>query len=208
MFSEPIAEPISEAPNELPQKGRAGWIEVICGAMFSGKTEELIRRINRALIAKQKVIIFKPMIDQRYHHSEVVSHNKNAVASQPVQSAGEIIPLAKGYDVVAIDEIQFFDETIVDVCVRLANSGKRVITGGLDMDFEGKPFGIMPYLLSVAEFVTKLHAICVQCGSIASFSFRLSEVKDKVLLGEKDSYEARCRHCFIQGNRENIRKES
>jgi len=181
--------------------GKGGWIEVICGCMFSGKTEELIRRLNRALIAKQKVEIFKPAIDTRYHDQEIVSHSARAIRSTPVNFANDILLLAGDCDVVGIDEAQFFDEAIVDVCNTLANSGKRVIVAGLDMDYEGKPFGPMPYLLAVAEFVTKVHAICAQTGELASFSFRLNENNSTVMLGEKDTYEARNRQAFFENTK-------
>lgn len=176
-----------------------GWIEVVCGSMFSGKTEELIRRLNRAKIAQQKVEIFKPSIDNRYHEEDVVSHNENAIRSTPLQSAEEMLLFTGNCDVVGIDEAQFFDEAITDVAVKLADQGKRVIVAGLDMDFQGKPFGPMPQLMGVAEYITKLHAICMVCGNIASYSYRLVASKDKVLLGESDSYEARCRRCFRLG---------
>lgn len=182
-------------------KERKGQIEVICGSMFSGKTEELIRRLNRALIARQKVEIFKPSVDKRYHDSDVVSHNENAIRSTPVNFAEDIILLAGNCDVVGIDEVQFFDNRIVHVATSLANSGKRVILAGLDMDFEGKPFEPMPQLLAIAEFVTKVHAICMKCGDLASHSYRLTAAKEKVVLGEKESYEARCRRCFFEGNK-------
>jgi thymidine kinase len=187
-----------------PSSGRAGWIEVISGCMFSGKTEELIRRLNRALIAKQKVEIFKPAIDKRYHTEHVVSHNESSIRSTPVNFANDILLLAGDCDVVGIDEAQFFDQTIVEICNTLANQGKRVIVAGLDMDYEGKPFGPMPNLLAVAEFVTKVHAICAQTGELASFSFRLSEHEQQVMLGEKNEYEARSRKAFLEGmkNRE------
>jgi thymidine kinase len=184
---------------ERKSSSHAGWIEVICGCMFSGKTEELIRRLNRALIAKQKVEIFKPVIDRRYHHEQIVSHNENAIRSTPVSFASDILLLTGHCDVVGIDEAQFFDDAIVDVCNTLANSGKRVIVAGLDMDYTGKPFGSMPYLLAVAEFVTKVHAICVQTGELASFSYRLSENDEQVMLGEKKEYEARSRTAFLAG---------
>lgn len=184
---------------QKPQKEKAGWIEVICGCMFSGKTEELIRRLNRALIARQKVEIFKPAIDRRYHDSDIVSHNENAIRSTPVNFANDILLLAGDCDVVGIDEAQFFDEAIVDVCNTLANDGKRVIIAGLDMDFEGKPFGPMPFLLAVAEFVTKVHAICAQTGDLASFSFRLTGDPQQVMLGEAGQYEARSRKAFFDG---------
>lgn len=178
---------------------KSGWIEVICGCMFSGKTEELIRRLNRALIARQRVEIFKPAVDKRYHEVKIVSHADREIRSTPVNFASDILLLAGNCDVVGIDEAQFFDEAIVDVCNQLANSGKRVIVAGLDMDFEGKPFGPMPNLLAVAEFVTKVHAICIKTGELASFSYRLSESNSKVLLGEKDKYEARSRRAFVDG---------
>ena len=178
---------------------KTGWIEVICGCMFSGKTEELIRRLNRALIAHQKVEIFKPTIDKRYHEENIVSHSERTIRSTPVNFASDILLLAGDCDVVGIDEAQFFDEAIVEVCNTLANQGKRVIVADLDMDYEGKPFGPMPFLLAVAEFVTKVHAICAQTGELASFSFRLAENKSQVMLGEKDKYEARCRYCFNDG---------
>jgi thymidine kinase len=179
--------------------GRAGWIEVISGCMFSGKTEELIRRLNRALIAKQKVEIFKPAVDKRYHSEQVVSHNENSIRSTPVNFANDILLLTGDCDVVGIDEAQFFDEAIVEICNTLANQGKRVIVAGLDMDYEGRPFGPMPNLLAVAEFVTKVHAICAQTGELASFSFRLSENEQQVMLGEKNEYEARSRKAFLDG---------
>lgn len=182
---------------------RTGWIEVICGCMFSGKTEELIRRLNRSLIGKQKVEIFKPVTDIRYHHEQIVSHNDSSIRSTPVNFASDILLLAGNCDVVGIDEAQFFDAAIVDVCNTLANGGKRVIVAGLDMDFEGKPFGPMPNLLAVAEFVTKLHAICAQTGELASFSFRLTDDNDaQVMLGEKNEYEARSRRAFTDGMKE------
>jgi thymidine kinase len=184
--------------------GRSGWIEVICGCMFSGKTEELIRRLNRAIIAKQKVEIFKPAIDQRYHHQHIVSHNENAIRSTPVQFANDILLLAGNCDVVGIDEGQFFDNELVDVCNNLANTGKRVIVAGLDMDYKGKPFGPMPFLLAVAEFVTKVHAICAQTGELASFSYRLTENEKQVMLGERQEYEARSRKAFFEGMRDRL----
>jgi len=176
-----------------------GWIEVICGSMFSGKTEELIRRLNRAIIAKQRVEIFKPKVDTRYAEEEVVSHNKNSIRSTAVDFSEDILLLAANSEVVGIDETQFFDEEIVKVVTKLANSGKRVIMAGLDMDFSGKAFGSMPELMAIAEYVTKVHAICAHCGGIATYSYRLSANKSKVLLGEKDKYEPRCRACFLAG---------
>ncbi|MBL7865471.1 MAG: thymidine kinase [Cyclobacteriaceae bacterium] len=192
MFIEPRLEP-------KETEGRSGWIEVICGSMFSGKTEELIRRLTRAVIARQKVEIFKPSIDTRYHEQKIVSHAEREIRSTPVGFANDILLLAGDCDVVGIDEAQFFDESIVDVCNHLANSGKRVIVAGLDMDFEGRPFGPMPNLLAVAEFVTKVHAICTQTGELASYSFRLDENNSQVVLGEKDKYEARSRKAFVEG---------
>lgn len=182
-----------------PERDRAGWIEVIAGCMFSGKTEELIRRLNRAIIAKQKVEIFKPVIDTRYHQEKIVSHNETAIRSTPVHFASDILLLAGNCDVVGIDEAQFFDEAITDVCNTLANSGKRVIVAGLDMDYEGKPFGPMPFLLAIAEFVTKVHAICAQTGELASFSYRLVSSDQQVMLGERREYEARSRRAFLDG---------
>ena len=178
--------------------GNKGQIEVICGSMFSGKTEELIRRLNRAKIAKQKVEIFKPTIDKRYDENDVVSHNENHIRSTPVNFADDILLLSGDCDVVGIDEVQFFDDQIVTVAQKLAGQGKRVILAGLDMDFEGSPFEPMPKLMAIAEYVTKVNAICMKCGDLAAFSFRLSDAKQKVVLGEKESYEARCRKCFYE----------
>lgn len=181
------------------QYPRAGWIEVICGSMFSGKTEELIRRLTRAKIARQKIKIFKPALDKRYHLENIVSHNENSIEAIPVTNASEIIALSGDAEVVGLDEAQFFDESIAAVCDELANSGKRVIIAGLDMDYLGKPFGCMPQLMAIAEYVTKVHAICMVCGEVASHSYRLSPSNEKVLLGETDLYEARCRRCFNLG---------
>ncbi|UZD21868.1 thymidine kinase [Algoriphagus halophytocola] len=178
--------------------GKKGQIEVICGSMFSGKTEELIRRLNRARIARQKVEIFKPAIDKRYDENDVVSHNETSIRSTPVNFADDILLLTGECDVVGIDEVQFFDEQVVEVAKKLALQGKRVILAGLDMDFEGNPFEPMPKLMAIAEFVTKVNAICMKCGDLAAFSFRLSDAKEKVVLGEKESYEARCRKCFYE----------
>ncbi len=189
-----------------PGPERTGWIEVISGCMFSGKTEELIRRLNRATIAKQRVEIFKPVFDKRYHHELIVSHNENAIRSTPVNFASDIYLLAGDCDVVGIDEAQFFDQSIVEVCNTLANTGKRVIVAGLDMDYEGKPFGPMPNLLAIAEFVTKVHAICARTGDLASFSFRLADNESQVMLGEKTEYEARSRKAFNEGMKKRIRK--
>jgi thymidine kinase len=173
-----------------------GWIEVICGSMFSGKTEELIRRLKRAEFAKQKTLIFKPTTDVRYSESKVVSHDSNEIISTPVKSSKQIIQLSKDIDVVALDEAQFFDDGIVDVCNELANSGKRVIIAGLDMDYEGNPFGPMPNLMAVAEFVTKVHAICTKTGNLANYSHRISKSKDLILLGEREEYEPLSRLAF------------
>jgi thymidine kinase len=174
---------------------RRGWIEVICGSMFSGKTEELIRRLKRAKIANLKVEIFKPAIDIRYDENNVVSHDSNAIQSTPIDNSQTILLMAEGVDVVGIDEAQFFDNEIIHVCEILALRGVRVIVAGLDMDYLGRPFGQMPYLLSVADYITKLHAICMRCGNIANVSYRKTEQQGQVLLGEKETYEPRCRKC-------------
>ena len=175
---------------------KLGWVEVICGCMFSGKTEELIRRLNRAKIAKLGVEIFKPAMDVRYDEEDIVSHDKNAIRSTPVQMAEEILLLTGDCDVVGIDEAQFLDLGILEVVNKLAISGKRVIVAGLDLDSKARPFGPMPALIAMAEYVTKVHAICVKCGDLAHYSYRLEENESQVLLGEKDKYEARCRKCF------------
>ncbi|MCB0507873.1 MAG: thymidine kinase [Chitinophagales bacterium] len=180
-------------------KSKTGWIEVVCGSMFSGKTEELIRRLKRAKIANLKVEIFKPQIDTRYHETEVVSHDANSILSTPISSSQNILLLSNDVDVVGIDEAQFFDEGLSEVCEQLAARGIRVIVAGLDMDFLGRPFGPIPALLSKAEYITKVHAICVKCGALANHSFRLVQNENKVLLGEKESYEPRCRACFNEG---------
>ena len=174
---------------------RRGWIEVICGSMFSGKTEELIRRLKRVKIANLKVEIFKPAIDVRYDIINIVSHDTNAIVSTPVTSAQTILLLASDVDVVGIDEAQFFDNEIGNVCEELALKGIRVIVAGLDMDYLGNPFGQMPNLLAKADYITKLHAICVKCGNIANISYRKTSEEGQVLLGEKDIYEPRCRIC-------------
>ena len=181
---------------------KVGNIEVIAGSMFSGKTEELIRRLKRAKIAKQKVEIFKPTIDIRYSETEVVSHDENSIRSTPVDNSANILLLAGDVDVVGIDEAQFFDKGLVDVVIKLANLGVRVIIAGLDMDFKGVPFGPIPGLMAVADYVTKVHAICVRCGSIAQFSHRLSEKEQVVLLGEKDIYEPLCRSCYNKATKQ------
>lgn len=177
---------------------KRGSIEVIAGSMFSGKTEELIRRLKRAKLANQQVEIFKPKIDVRYSNREVVSHDARTIQSTPVETASSILLLTSDVEVVGIDEAQFFDEALVDVCNKLADNGVRVIVAGLDMDFKGIPFGPMPGLLAIAEEVTKVHAICMRCGSLASYSFRLADSDKKVLLGEKDNYEPLCRECFVE----------
>ena len=175
-----------------------GRIEVICGSMFSGKTEELIRRLRRAKFARQSVEIFKPTVDVRYSAVDVVSHDDNSISSTPVDSAQNILLLASGVQVVGIDEAQFFDDGLVDVCNQLANSGVRVIVAGLDMDYTGKPFGPIPKLMAIADDVTKVHAVCVRCGALAQFSHRLAKTDKLVLLGETDSYEPLCRKCFLK----------
>ena len=180
----------------LENANKKGWIEVICGSMFSGKTEELIRRLKRAKFARQRVEIFKPKIDVRYSEEEVVSHDDNAIRSTPVESPQNILLLTADVDVVGIDEAQFFDESLVEVCRKLADSGIRVIIAGLDMDYKGNPFGPMPALMATAEYVTKVHAICVRCGNLAQHSHRLTADEKQVLLGAQDSYEPICRHCF------------
>ncbi|HSV89129.1 MAG TPA: thymidine kinase [Bacteroidales bacterium] len=186
--------------NDINRAMRHGWIEVICGSMFSGKTEELIRRLKRAKIAKLKVEIFKPAIDVRYDELKVVSHDAREIMSTPVPSSSNILLLASGVDVVGIDEAQFFDAELPNVCNQLANMGIRVIVAGLDMDFKGNPFGPVPSLLAMAEYITKVHAICVECGSLAQYSHR-TIVSDKlVVLGETDAYEPLCRSCFIKKN--------
>ena len=177
---------------------RGGWIEVVCGSMFSGKTEELIRRLNRALIANQKVEIFKPVIDKRYDKKKIVSHKESAIASTPVNFANDILLRSANCEVVGIDEAQFFDEEIVKVADQLANQGKRVIVAGLDMDFKGRPFKPMDSLMAIAEYITKVHAICMKCGNVASYSHRRTKSKQTIVLGEKDIYEALCRSCFFE----------
>ena len=175
---------------------KAGSIEVICGSMFSGKTEELIRRMKRAQFAKQTVEIFKPCIDVRYSEDKVVSHDSHSIHSTPISSPSQMLELSNDVEVVGIDEAQFFDNSLIDVVQTLANRGLRVIIAGLDTDFLGKPFGPMPALMAVAEDIQKVHAICVKCGSPANHSHRLSKSEELVLLGEKDEYEPLCRHCY------------
>lgn len=179
---------------------RSGWVEVICGSMFSGKTEELIRRLKRAQYAYQRVMVFKPSKDIRYDENNVVSHDDNMILSTPVNFAKDILDRSEEYSVIGIDEAQFFDMALVQVCQTLAFKGKRVIVAGLDMDFAGNPFGPVPQLLAVAEYITKVHAICVHCGNLATHSYRLSEDSAQVLLGAKDLYEPRCRVCYHEGN--------
>lgn len=175
---------------------KSGWIEVICGSMFSGKTEELIRRLKRAKFARQKVEIFKPIVDTRYHEEEVVSHDENSIISTPVPSSSNIRILADDVDVIGIDEAQFFDDELVAVCNDLANRGARVIVAGLDMDYTGKPFGPIPRLMACAEYVTKVHAVCVNCGNLANHSYRYAPGNKLVQLGETESYKPLCRNCF------------
>ncbi len=184
--------------NSVDNAGKRGSIEVIAGSMFSGKTEELIRRLRRAMFAGLKVEIFKPSIDVRYSEDRVVSHDEKSIVSTPVENASSILLLASGVEVAGIDEAQFFDSSLVEVCTKLADTGTRVIVAGLDMDFAGNPFGPMPALIAVAEYVTKVHAICVRCGNLANYSHR--KVKDEkiVMLGEKDIYEPLCRSCYIK----------
>lgn len=187
-----------ETPDSNKQK--KGWIEVICGSMFSGKTEELIRRLKRAQFAKQKIEIFKPAIDNRYDKEKVISHDLNQINSTPVSSSSKILDLIDVVDVIGIDEAQFFDADLPDVCAILANKGIRVIVAGLDMDYLGNPFGPIPNLMANAEFVSKVHAICVDCGDLAIYSNRIVSSKDLVHLGEQEEYEALCRSCFILKN--------
>jgi len=179
---------------------RSGWIEVVCGSMFSGKTEELIRRIRRAIIAHQKTIIFKPSKDKRYDDEDVVSHDENTVKSIPIEKSTDIYNYVEEASVIGIDEAQFFDDELVKVCEKLALQGRRVIVAGLDMDYKGIPFGPMPNLLAIAEYITKVHAICPHCGNLATHSYRLSEETEQLVLGEKDKYEPRCRVCYAMGN--------
>lgn len=181
---------------------RRGWIEVICGSMFSGKTEELIRRLKRAKIANLKVEIYKPAIDVRYDETQVVSHDANSIQSTPIENSQTILLLAQDVDVVGIDEAQFFDAEIMHVCETLALRGIRVIVAGLDMDYLGKPFGQMPNLLAIADYITKLHAICMKCGNIANVSFRKVGGENQVMLGEKETYEPRCRKCYHDTNQQ------
>jgi len=178
-----------------------GSIEIICGSMFSGKTEELIRRIRRAQLAKLGVQIFKPAIDVRYHEETITSHDGNRIPSTSVDSSSAILLLTNGAKVIGIDEAQFFDDELPEICNQLANNGIRVIAAGLDMDFKGRPFGPVPALMAVAEHVTKVHAVCVRCGRPATYSYRIIEEERTLLLGQKESYEPRCRACFYNGKK-------
>ena len=184
----------------MSQADGIGWIEVICGSMFSGKTEELLRRVKRAKIAKQKIKIFKPKKDVRYDKKKVISHDQNSIKSKPVSNPGKIIKLSEKFEVIGIDEAQFFDDSIVEVCNELANLGKRVIVSGLDMDYKGKPFGPMPNLLAIAEYVTKVHAVCSKSGKMASYTHRIVDSDDLILLGDTKKYQALSRKEFIKSN--------
>jgi thymidine kinase len=190
--------------NSVKTTGKRGSVEVITGSMFSGKTEELIRRLRRAQFAGLKVAIFKPSLDNRYSETRVVSHDEKSIVSTPVDNASAILLLAGEVDVLGIDEAQFFDSSLVDVCNQLADRGIRLIVAGLDMDFMGKPFGPMPALLCVAEYVTKVHAICMKCGNLANYSYRKSEDSQVVLLGEKNLYEPLCRECYNEAKKESL----
>lgn len=182
--------------NSIKKDFKSGWLEVVCGSMFSGKTEELIRRLRRAQIAQLKVEIFKPSLDTRYSETDIVSHDSKAIRSISVKLSDEILGRADNVDVIGIDEAQFFDEGIIEVCNILANRGIRVIVAGLDMDFQGNPFGVMPALMAQAEYVTKVHAICMNCGDLAHYSHRISASETIIELGEKDKYEPLCRNCY------------
>lgn len=182
--------------NNIHEQRRTGSIEVVCGSMFSGKTEELIRRVKRAEIARQKVCIFKPTIDIRYSREDVVSHNSTSIPAYPVENSRLIAHHGADYDVIGIDEAQFFDDGIIDICNNLANEGKRVIIAGLDMDYLGHPFGPMPNLLAIADEVYKTRAICMQCGRLANYSYRIAEGEQQIMLGEKLEYMPLCRTCY------------
>jgi thymidine kinase len=182
-------------PKEKPAS--TGWIEVVCGSMFSGKTEELIRRLRRAQIARQRVVIFKPAIDNRFSQEHIVSHNGSSLPSIRVQNSEDILSASEAFDVVGIDEAQFFDSSLVSACEELAGAGKRVLVAGLDQDFQGQPFSPIPELLAIAEYITKTLAICVVCGSPANRTQRVIESGERVLLGAQEAYEARCRKCFV-----------
>ena len=182
----------------INQANNIGWIEVVCGSMFYGKTEELIRRVKRAKLAKQKIKIFKPKQDIRYSKKKVTSHDNNSIKSKPIKSPSKILEVAEKFDVIGIDEAQFFDDSIIEVCNKLANSGKRVIVAGLDMDYKGNPFGPMPNLLAIAEYVTKVHAICTRSGKMASYTHRIAKSDELILLGDTRKYEALSRKEFIK----------
>ncbi|MEL6942243.1 MAG: thymidine kinase [Bacteroidota bacterium] len=182
------------------RRQRQGWIEVICGSMFSGKTEELIRRLKRAKIAGQRVEVYKPKVDTRYDKQKVVSHDSNHILSTPISNSKQLLELPEDITVVGVDEAQFFDLELPNVCQQLALRGVRVIAAGLDMDYKGIPFGPIPHLLAVAEYITKVHAICPHCGNLATHSYRLINQEEQVVLGEKEAYEPRCRHCYDMGN--------
>lgn len=199
---------MKDVTNSNGEMMRRGRIEVICGSMFSGKTEELIRRMKRAMFARQKVEIFKPAMDTRYSNENVVSHEGNSIPSTPIDSSSSMLLLAQDYDVIGIDEAQFFDEHIVEVCNQLANQGTRVIVAGLDLDFKGEPFGPMPRLLAIADEVSKVHAICMRCGALAYVSHRLVNIDKQVLLGEKMEYEPLCRECYRKALTEGQPKEN
>ena len=187
--------------NSTATGSRRGSVEVITGSMFSGKTEELIRRLRRAQYAGLKVVIFKPAIDKRYSETKVVSHDERSIVSTPVEHASAILLLAGDADVVAVDEAQFFDASVIEVCSQLADAGTRVIVAGLDMDFMGNPFGPMPGIMAIAEFVTKVHAICMRCGNLAQYSFRKTDESQVVLLGERNLYEPLCRSCYLEASK-------
>lgn len=184
--------------NRAQSNKRSGSIEVICGSMFSGKTEELIRRLKRAKLAKLTVEIFKPTIDKRYNEEQIVSHDENTIRSTPVESASQILLLFQEAEVVGIDEAQFFDSELANVCRKLADTGVRVIVAGLDMDYKGAPFGPIPHLLAIADHITKVHAICIKCGTLAQFSHRIIDDNSLIVLGEKDNYQPLCRKCFLE----------
>ena len=192
--------------NSSRRSDKQGCIEVITGCMFSGKTEELIRRLRRAIIAHQKVGIFKSAYDKRYSEVNVVSHDANAIDSIPVNEPKAIVPLAANYDVIGIDEAQFFDESLVKVCMLLADQGKRVIVAGLDLDYRGNPFGPMPALVASAEFVTKIHAICVRCGNLAHYSFRIIKNESQVMVGAEETYEPLCRNCYNDAMKKSLNR--
>ncbi len=195
MYNEPIVPLKNTSSDAIP-----GWFEIIVGPMFSGKTEELIRRLKRAKIAGQEILIVKPKLDERYHSSHVVSHDENFLVSKAIDGPSDIMGLVKDQDVIAIDEVQFFDPEISEIILELTKMGKRVLAAGLDKDYTGKAFEPVPNLMAEADYVTKLHAICVKCGAPAAFSYRKNPAKDQFLLGEKENYEARCRSCFFESN--------